>query len=533
MKNEVTYAQLDMADNILMWGAGYHTEEVLRFYKPFLDEKNLWITDKNKAGQYIAGHSILSPGEINFRNIDLVIIMSANYHEEIQNTLRNEYAYQGLVVGLYLFRRLLLNLDSHKECRCHLNDFIGHMEEGRPSYSYDYVFEEKFKQYKKIKMFAWWASSIGESVRYLLTYYETVFKNKPDDEYYLLVPYINGSDFANGRFIEIISRTIPVITYQSCHFWEYVLRRYPERFAFESYNDFNGILVDVYNQHDPRLPDGAFGDMRFSLISYTPDEEREAARSLETMGIDGEFICIFARDGAYLQYQTKSSTYSFNAARDMDVETFADAAEYLFEKGIKTIRMGKVTNRSVDLTNCIDYASQYHSDLMDVYLLGNCKFYAGSVSGIVTLAQMQSIPVVFLGVAQIGLHNSLPYRSSDIFVPKKMYSKKEKRFLNFIEMWDVEMAAKDKLSWYYQSQGLELVECSPEEVRDAIIEMNDKIDGVYKEDEREQELQNKYHALFDSWIEKRGYERFYFLHCNISGSFIKKNAFLLEECDMI
>lgn len=533
MKREVTYEYLNKAGNILIWGAGYHTEEVLRFYKTFFEGKHLWITDKNKAGESIAGYKIFASDEMNYDSIDLVVIMSSIYHNEIENTLRNEYGYQGPTMGLFAFRRILCELDSYDECRCHLEDFIHHMENGIESYSYDYIFKEKYAHYKKIKLFAWWASSIGEAIRYLLVYYVEAFKNKAQDEYYLLVPYINGNDFANGQLIEMVSRIMPVVTYDNCHFWQYLLKRYPERFDCRSYNDFNGILVNAYDQFDQRIPRADLRNMTFPVISYTREEELDAANKLKTMGVSGEFICIFARDGAYLQRQTGNSAYSFNDIRDMDIRSFESSETYLAEKGIKTIRMGKVVNGVVDLPNCIDYATECHSDLMDIYLLEKCKFYVGSISGIVLLVQLQGVPTVLVGLVEIGNHHSIPHRTEDIYIPKKIYSRKEKRFLSFTEMWDAEMAAKDviKMSHYYQEQELEFIECSQEDICEAVIEMNEKVDGVYKEDEQEKELQERYHTLLNSWIEKHGYQHSYFLHCNVSGSFIKKNVFLLDESD--
>lgn len=530
MKRDIAYDYLNRAENILIWGAGYHTMEVLNFYKKFFGGKHIWVTDKNKAGESVAGYKILTTSEIDYEKIDLAVIMSAIYHDEIENTLRAQFKYEGPTICLHAFRRALCGLDSYEESRYHLADFIHHMENSTQSYSYDYIFNEKFVHYKKIKLFAWWASSIGEAIRFLLVYYHNSFKNKPDDEYYLLVPYINVNDFANGRLIEIVSRTIPMITYENCHFWKYLLDKFPERFDCESYNDYNGILINAHNQADPRIPRDDFRDMTFPIISYTREEELDAANKLKMMGISGEYICIFARDGAYLQWQTCNPAYSFNSIRDMDISFFESSENYLAEKGIKTIRMGKLVNGAVNLSNCIDYATEYHSDLMDIYLLQKCKFYAGSISGIVLLAQFQGVPTVLLGVVEIGGHHSIPHRTNDIYIPKKIYSKKEKRFLKFTEMWDAEMAAKDmiKMAQYYQEQELEFVECSREEIREAIIEMNEKIDGVYREGEEEKELQKRYHTLLNSWIEKRGYQYSFFLRCNISGSFIKKNAFLLD-----
>lgn len=529
MENEITYDQLNEFDNILIWGAGYHTEEVLRFYKSFFATKHVWVTDKNKAGELVAGYKILASDVINYANVGLTVVMSSLHHGEIENTLRNVYNFQGAIVGLYTFRRALLELDAYEECTCHLSDFIHHMVSGLESYSYDYIYKEKFARYRKIKLFAWWASSIGEAMRYLLAYYYDVFKNREENEYYLLIPYINGNDFANGRLIEMVSRVIPMITYNNCHFWEYLLKKYPERFDYETYNMFNGILINAQDPFDPRLCTGDFCDMKFPLLSYTEEEKREVECKLKEMGISGEYVCIFVRDGAYLQHQTGNSTYSFNDIRDMDINCFKSAEEYLAEKEIKTIRMGKIVSGPIDLPNCIDYATEYHCDLMDIYLSGTCKFYAGNLSGAINMAHFQGVPTVMLGVVQIGGSNSYSYRSDDIYVPKKVYSKRKKRFLCFTEMWDAEMAANAEILHYYQDQKLEFIECSQEEVRDAIIEMNEKIDGMYVEDEQEKELQKRYHTLLNSWIEKRGYPRSYFLHCNVSGSFIKKNVFLLEE----
>lgn len=525
MNLEAEFERLKICSRILIWGGGYHTKEALRFYKSFFRERDIQIVDKNKAGQSIEGYKIIASDEADY-SIDYVVIMSSIYHDEIEYALRNRHGYQGTVIGLYAFRRVLLKLDSYEECIGHMEDFVSHMEQGIASYSYDYIFQENYSVYKKIRLYAFWASSIGESVRYLSAYYETVFKDKAEDEYCLLIPYIKGNDFANGQFIEVVSRTVPMITYRNCHFWEYAVKKYRERFDLTSYNEFNGILVDAYNQFDERIINRTFCDKKFPLIAYTPEERKMAEYKLRQMGVFGDFVCIFARDNHYLQHQY-GQAYGINEIRNMDINSFKSAVDYLEGQGVKAVRMGKVVNGPVNLPNCIDYAADFHSDFMDLYLCGNCKFYAGSLSGIVALAQLQSAPVVLLGVVQLGIHNSIPYRSRDIYVPKKIYDRNKKRFLNFTEMWDAEMAAKDKISKYYEEHGLEFIELGKEEIKEAIVEMNDKLDGVYQEDEQEEELQKKYHLLLENWILENGYQYSYFLHIDISGSFIKKNTFML------
>lgn len=527
--------KLVKSKNIVLWGAGYHTEEVLRFYKSFFDSRLLQITDKNKAGEQIVGHPILEAAEVDFESADLIVIMTAIYHNEVECILREQYKYTGCILGLYEFRRAMLQEDSYEECRCHIDDFIKHMERGMASYSYDYMFQEKYGKYKKIKVFGLWASSIGESIRYLLTYYDFVFKTKKADEYYLLIPYIKGNDFANGRFLENVSRTMPMVTYENCHFWKYVMERYPQRFDLENYNDYNGILVDQYNQFDERIPQGIFGGVQFPILSYTVQEMAEAQEKLKKMQLKGEYVCIFARDNAYLekQYSMKAS-YSGNALRDININSYKTAAEYLKERGITAVRMGKVVSKCAELPNCIDYASEFHDDFMDLYLCGHCKFFVGNLSGIVELAHIQNTPTVILGVAQLGMNDSLNGSDRDIIVPKKIYDRRNNRFLKFTEMWDIELwdskvVAEDKMRKYYEERGYEVIELTQDEIKDAIVEMNEKIDGIYVEDETDKELQRKYHELFERWIEKNNYNYSYFLHANISSTFLRKNSYLLEE----
>lgn len=528
MCKEITAERLNKVNNILIWGVGYHTEEVLRFYKTFFEQKHLWITDKNKAGEYIGEYEIIPSGNIDYSNVDLVVIMSAIYHDEIKSTLINKYNYQGAIIGVYAFRRMLLELDSYSENSLRLDNFVDYIECGMQSYSYDYFFKEKFSCYKRIKMYAWNVSSIGESVRYLAAYYYSAFKNKPEDEYYILAPYSDSKEFANGRFVEIASRTVPMITYENCHFWRYLFNKYPERFECTQYNYYNNTCLYTYDPYGKTMyPDYYFCDKKLPVIFYTPEEKKYAVDKLKQWGISGDFVCVFARDNTY----ANGRFYVDINMRNMNIESFEYAEEYLLKRQIKTIRMGKVVEQPVDLLNCIDYAFKYHSDFMDLYLLGKCKFYAGSLSGIVELAHIQNVPVVLLGVVQIGLCYSLLYKSSDIYIPKKVYSKKENRILSFTEMWDFEMDSQisNNVCSYYQEHELEFIECSQEEIKEAIIEMNEKIDGTYIEDDIEKELQRKYRDLLDDWIERNGYKYSYFLHCNISGSFIKKNAFLLEE----
>lgn len=528
MNDKMPLEELKQYKKVIIWGAGYHTQEILRFYASYFHKVNLEVVDINRNGSYIEQYPIFSPDEIDFSTVDLVVIMSAIHYSSIVETLINHFGYKKSTVGLYEFRRTLLELSSYEECKCHINDFIMHMENGLESYSYDYILHTKYAKYTKIKLFAFWASSIGESIRYLLAYYYEIYMNKRDEEFYLLVPYIKGNDFANGRFMEIISRKLPMITYADCHFWKYAIEKYPERFDLENYNDYNGILVDAYNQFDERIKNICFMDKTFDLITYTSQEEKEIRAFLKKMNLseNQEYVCVFTRDNVYLEHQY-GQKYSGNDSRNMDISLFKESVDRLKEQRIQSVRMGKHMREMREIPGCIDYASQFQDDLMDVYLCGNCKFFMGNISGIVELAHIQKVPSLLIGVVQIAIYNSFCYRSGDIYVPQKVMDKKTGRFLTFTEMWDAEMEAREQLQKYYLEKELVFIQPTAIEIAEAALEMNDKIDGKYIESEEEKVLQKKYHKLLGSWIQRNKYEYSYFLHCDVSGTFLKGNKFLL------
>jgi hypothetical protein len=159
--------KLKNARKTVIWGAGYHTEEVLRFNSNLFEKTKLIIVDKYKAGQKILDADIHAIDSISFEDVDLVIIMTGMDMDLIVKQLREEFHYNKDLIGLYEFRQQIASLNGNLVCKYHMQQFITHMENGTESYSYDTIFKTKFSKYRVIKVFAYWATLIGESIRYL------------------------------------------------------------------------------------------------------------------------------------------------------------------------------------------------------------------------------------------------------------------------------------------------------------------------------------------------------------------------------
>lgn len=521
-------SKIKNSENIVIWGAGFHTEEIIQIYGDIFEGIKLTIIDKNKAGQKIVGMEIQSIDSVCFSNVDLVIVMTGIYMEEIVLQLRQEFHYEKDVIGLYEFRQQLAAINGNIACRYHMNQFIDLMESGTQSYSYDSIFRSKFSQYRVIKVYAYWFSSIGEGIRHLFPYYYREFLKRKEDEYCLLMPFVKGNDFANGSFIEILSREIPMVTAENCHFWKYVMEKYEEKFDFACYNNVNGILVDAYNPKDRMMDHEVMYGRKVNLLKFNKNEEAYGKTELKRMGIDKDFVCIFARDSAYL-CQQYNQAYTGNDMRDMNVQDFETAVEYLETQNIQAVRMGKIVSGRCELKNCIDYANINHEDFLDLYLISRCKFFVGSHSGIGVIANLQNKPVLVLGLTQFGTWHSLVYHDEDMYIPKKIFDKNRNRFLTFWEMLDVEMAAGVQMATYYEEHDLIFIDPTKEEIRSAIREMNEKIDKTYQRSYEAECLIQRYFSIWNKWLKARGYSEFFFCtKFRICESYLLNNQFLLE-----
>ena len=253
-------------------------------------------------------------------------------------------------------------------------------------------------------------------------------------------------------------------------------------------------------------------------ISFTETEEVKGEELLELMGIDDWFICFHGRDPAYLASQQITDTeYSF---RDVNIQNYAKAAEYAAAKGGFAIRMGHVVEKKLGAKNSkiVDYANKHRSDFGDVYLLKNCKFFIGVTAGLWVIPELFHTPVLITNLISI---KTPPCRASDIFIPKKLWSREKKRLLTFREI------INSKIIDYvdtadYERAGIDIIENSPQEILDAVEEMNDRIDGTFKYTKEDEAMQKKFRSFF-----KKG-DYCYGFPSRIGAKFLRKNKELLR-----
>ena len=232
-------------------------------------------------------------------------------------------------------------------------------------------------------------------------------------------------------------------------------------------------------------------------------------------------MCLHARDAAYLNKQWEGGD-SYREFRNCSIENYVEAAKYVVKQGGFALRMGAAVEKPLESKvrskKIIDYAVHHRSDFGDIYLSAKCKFFLGNTAGLYDVATIFSVPVAIANVIPL---NYPPLRSTDLFIPKKIWSERQKRFLTFREMLNSEII--DFLNpQEYTNAGLTPHENSPEEILDLAIEMNGRLDGTWKSSPEDEALQQKFKSLFGTQ------SRCYGFPSRIGAKFLRENKDLLE-----
>lgn len=84
---------------ILVWGAGRHTEKLLE-YSSILQFDNIIIADKYNYGRNFFGKSVVDIDDVDLNAIDIVVISSLKYQDEIEELLMKD-KFRGEIIKLY------------------------------------------------------------------------------------------------------------------------------------------------------------------------------------------------------------------------------------------------------------------------------------------------------------------------------------------------------------------------------------------------------------------------------------------------
>lgn len=344
-----------------------------------------------------------------------------------------------------------------------------------------------------------------------------VWKTKHKREYHL---FVTGYA-ANRQLLNMIQRKVRVVD-NPILLWMHDLVRSRTKASptwiklpmnSNEYNEFNDV---AYNE---------FNDVAAQL-SFTAEEEEKGRQVLSDIGVERgrPFVCFHARDKAYLDTQhcyRSRGEWAYHDYRDCDVNNYIASARYLATEGIYAIRMGYVVEKAlpVDEARIIDYATHHRSDFGDIYLSARCKFFLASEGGLSSVPWIFDVPVAYSNGSPPG--GIAAWRRTDVFIPKKLWSLDEKRFLSFRETLSIGADRWLETSKFQQAN-LEVVENTSEEILALTRELNERLNGTWVPQEEDEELQALYRILFTPSHKCYGFPS------RIGAEFLRQNRNLLD-----
>lgn len=323
--------------------------------------------------------------------------------------------------------------------------------------------------------------------------------------------FISGKP-ANRQLLTMIRRRIPVIE-SGAVLWAYEAMR-----SFFSDSELwidLPVMENFYFEFDSITPQ----------LAFIGEEEAKKEELLKSIGVepDSPFVCFHVRDKAYLSKafpKRSKGYYSYHSYRNCSIENYLPAIKYLSSVGIFVLRMGYIVEQELktDDPRIIDYATKHRSDFGDIYLNAKCKFFLASEGGLASISWIFNVPVAYSNAAPPA--GVAAWRRTDVFIPKKLWSIEQKRFLTFPEII-ARGADRWLASKQFQDAGIEVIENRPDEILGLVKEMNARIDGTWTTTAQDEELQQRYRMIFTPEC------RCYGFPSRVGAEFLRQNKELL------
>ena len=276
--------------------------------------------------------------------------------------------------------------------------------------------------------------------------------------------------------------TSPMMVKLLCHFvWNPLTRLDLSKYAFaiNKTSEFPKIQK-IWSNRPP-------------LIQVKHEDIYRGQIALEQLGVTSDkwFVCINSRDGGYSPNDEKYHNF-----RNCSINDYLLAAEFIKSIGGIGIIMGDSTMSTVPkIDGLIDYAHhQIRSDWLDLYIAARCRFFLGNTSGAYQMSFVFGVPVATANMTPLG--SLYPGGNKDIAIPKLYKDVYSGRLLSFREILDSPIS-NFRFSSQFAAAGVELVNNSPEEIRDLAIEQLERITNPNFAYEKEDDvLQIQFRELF-------------------------------------
>jgi len=237
-------------------------------------------------------------------------------------------------------------------------------------------------------------------------------------------------------------------------------------------------------------------------LKFTATQIEQGRAGLAKLGIKptDRFVCFIVRDSAYTKKAFPEKDMSYHDFRNCDVDDYVAGAEALADRGLFVLRMGSVVSKPLVSNNprVIDYAnSKVRDEFMDLFLGAHCEFNVSDGLGFYAIPAMFRRPNAYVNYSPFFMFYSS--RACDLGIAKTMIDTATGKCLNLTEMGE-RGVARSRSSAEFVKAGVSVKSNTPSEIRDLMLEMLDRLEGKWKTQPLDEELQNKFWKKYSEII---------------------------------
>lgn len=201
--------------------------------------------------------------------------------------------------------------------------------------------------------------------------------------------------------------------------------------------------------------------------------ERDVRQRARALGLDGRtrIVTLHVREAGYkasLGYADREK----DAARNADIDTYRAAIDVLVSRGYTVVRFGDPSMTPFTHPGVIDLAtSPLRTPALEIWCVLHSRFFITGDSGPFNLGVLTGVPSLGVNLTElIGLY---PLRPSDRNILKHVVDSTSRRELTLLEM-----LTPHHLKFRWAPGRFELRDNTADEIREAVEEMDDALNGV-------------------------------------------------------
>ena len=329
--------------------------------------------------------------------------------------------------------------------------------------------------------------------------------NRKNGENYHVLYYFPDSATSNFEVERLWRQELRVISGS----WGWLLYEIMRRMKFlvikSTTIDFDGLIPDS----EP-------------LFRLSPRDTRESLCNRVPLPHTQEFVTLHVRDAIYETTLRSMVGKVRQDARNSEITTYIEAAEFLANRGYYVFRMGSVPGPAL-ITNheqVIDYRnSSFRDEKTDVYLGALCKFCVSTSSGWDSIPLSLNRPVIFVNL--VPFFNPAVLSLRQIFFPKLIKDANSDKVLSFSEILE-----RDAFSLNQNSQftklGLVSQALSSEELVEAVTEMAQRVEGTFVETPEQKEMQAKARHILSTHPKLQPTPNYYPIRAQLASCFLSR-----------